>query len=81
MRLVHESSREQASLALHLPAPPQRREFGNLSTAYRARLGFPFIIAVRAALCAQLLNDPRTEHATALSEIGMTAKSRLDDLI
>ena len=45
--LTAESTREQASAGLDRLTPDELRQFGELNDAYRARFGFPFIMAVK----------------------------------
>ncbi|MCJ2096572.1 2-oxo-4-hydroxy-4-carboxy-5-ureidoimidazoline decarboxylase [Methylobacterium sp. J-072] len=46
-----------------------------LNAAYRARFGFPFIIAAR------LIRDPAVEEATAREEVAQITRMRLDGLV
>jgi 2-oxo-4-hydroxy-4-carboxy-5-ureidoimidazoline decarboxylase len=63
--------------------------FDRLNAAYRARFGFPFIIAVRgrgraeirSIFEARLGRDPAVEEATALEEVAQITRMRLDRLI
>lgn len=63
--------------------------FAALNDAYRARFGFPFVVCAReqtkegilAGFAARLGNDPETEIATALTEIGKIAWCRLTDVV
>ena len=60
----------------------------DLNARYRAKFGFPFIVAVRgldwagiiARMERRLANDRDTERATALDEIGRIARLRLEAL-
>ena len=82
------STAEQGSLGLDRLEDGEYERFERLNLAYRARFGFPFVIAVRghtrasviAAFEARLRHDPETEIATALDEIGRIAGYRLADL-
>ena len=57
--------------------------------AYRARFGFPFVIAVKGlsryqimdALEARLANDRATEFRACLAQIARIARFRLDALL
>jgi len=64
--------------------------FDRLNSGYRARFGFPFIIAVRgqrdraailAALSKRIQHSPEREMTAALGEVAKIARFRLDDLI
>ena len=82
------SSAEQGGLGLDRLDDGEYERFERLNLAYRARFGFPFVIAVRghtrasviAAFEARLQHDPGSEIATALDEIGSIAAYRLADL-
>jgi OHCU decarboxylase len=87
--LTQESTAEQASAGLdHLTADEKSR-FTALNEAYKARFGFPFIIAVRdntkasilAAFEARLNNNTDQEFNTALAQIERIARLRLDSLM
>ena len=84
-----ESKAEQASAGLdHLSADELAR-FTALNAAYRARFGFPFIMAVKgkskadilAAFQRRLANDAEPETRTALDEIDRIAALRLKDIL
>ena len=88
--LTAESAAEQAGAGLNQLSPEQFQRFSALNAAYRARFGFPFIIAVRgqrdrtailAALTSRVQNAPEREMATSLAEVAKIARFRLDDLI
>ena len=88
--LTAASAAEQAGIGLDRLAADEGAVLDALNTAYRARFGFPFIIAVRgqrdrgaivAALQARLHNAPDHERVTALAEVGKIARFRLLDLI
>lgn len=88
-RLTAESTGEQASAGLNLLTDGERAEFLRLNEAYKARFGFPFIMAVkgrtkdeiRAGFLARLENDPAAEFAEALRQIERIALLRLKDLL
>src|ERR1700691_3739897 len=84
-KLTRESTHEQASAGLdHLSADELAR-FTALNAAYRARFGFPLVMAVKgktkaeisAAFERRLENDPPAEFAAALLEIEQIAALRL----
>ncbi len=87
--LAAASATEQAGLGLDRLSDAEFTRFDQLNTAYRTRFGFPFIIAVKrhtrasvlAAFEARLSHDPATERATALREIDLIARLRLDALL
>jgi OHCU decarboxylase len=83
--LTAESSAEQASAGLDRCTPEEFQAFQRLNTAYRARFGFPFIIAVRGLTRREILerfaerlgNSPAAEFRTALDEVHRIARLRL----
>lgn len=87
--LTAESQREQRGAGLDRCSAEEYAELQRLNADYRARFGFPFIVAVkghsRASIIAiwaeRLLNDEDTEFARALHEIGRIAAFRLADRI
>jgi len=87
--LAPSSATEQASLGLDRLSDAEFEQFEALNKQYRARFGFPFIIAVKrhtrasvlAAFRARLTHDARTERQTALREIDLIARLRLDALL
>lgn len=86
--LTEGSSREQAGAGLDRLSEDEYARFSALNEAYKARFGFPFIIAVKglgkdeilAAFERRLQNDRPTEFATALEQIERIALLRLEDL-
>ncbi|MGA8715293.1 MAG: 2-oxo-4-hydroxy-4-carboxy-5-ureidoimidazoline decarboxylase, partial [Roseiarcus sp.] len=87
--LTAESAEEQASAGLDRLTPDELAKFTALNEAYRARFGFPFIMAVKGKSKADILasfqqrlgNDPGVETATALTEIDRIAALRLEDIL
>ncbi|WP_426033943.1 allantoinase PuuE [Cypionkella sp. TWP1-2-1b2] len=87
--LTPESSSEQSSAALDALTDDERAEFERLNTAYVAKHGFPFIIAVRDHSKAQILqafetriaNDTKTEFKTACTQVERIAELRLKDIL
>ena len=83
-----ESTSEQQGVGLDTCSPEEFREFQKLNTAYKAKFGFPFIIAVRGHTRASILtafrervnNDADTEFTTALEQIHKIAGFRLRDI-
>ncbi|MEP9401310.1 2-oxo-4-hydroxy-4-carboxy-5-ureidoimidazoline decarboxylase [Sphingomonas sp. VNH70] len=86
--LTEESRSEQASAGLDRMTAEEFERFHALNAAYRDRFGFPFVICVRrtdragilTAMAERLTNDPATEVATALDEIGHIVRLRLETL-
>ena len=85
--LTPDSTAEQASAALDALTDIERAEFQRLNSAYMAKHGFPFIIAVRdhtkaailAAFQTRLANDTTTELTTACAQVERIAALRLKD--
>jgi len=88
-RLTAESTAEQASAALDALTDAERAAFAQLNTAYVAKHGFPFIIAVRdntkdtilAAFQTRIGNDTKTEFTTACTQVERIAELRLKDML
>ncbi len=88
-RLTADSSAEQASVGLDALTDAERASFEALNTAYVAKHGFPFIIAVRdntkasilAAFHQRLANDTDTEFVTACAQVERIAALRLQDML
>ncbi len=88
-RLTPESTGEQASAGLDALTDAERASFEQLNTAYVAKHGFPFIIAVRdntktsilAAFQARIESDTETEFATACAQVERIAELRLKDIL
>lgn len=87
--LGEHSAREQAGLGLDRLSDAEFERFHRLNDAYKARFGFPFVIAVRrhtkdsilAAFETRLAHDRATEIAEALANIHLIAEIRLRDVI
>ena len=87
-RLTADSTAEQASAGLDALTDAKHAEFTRLNTAYTAKHGFPFIIAVRDhdkasilnAFTRRLANDRDTEFAEACRQVERIAELRLKDL-
>ncbi len=88
-RLTPESTGEQASAGLDHLTDDERARFASLNDAYRARFGFPFIMAVKGRSKAQILaafeerlkNEADKEFATALDQIDRIAALRIKDIL
>jgi 2-oxo-4-hydroxy-4-carboxy-5-ureidoimidazoline decarboxylase len=84
-----QSRREQGGLGLDRLSDAEFARFERLNAAYAARFGFPFIICVRRHTRDSILdnfehrlgNNPQTERAAALEEIGHIARLRLVDAV
>lgn len=87
--LTDASRAEQGSLGLDRLSEEEYARFERLNAAYRERFGFPFIICVRRHTRESILhqferrtrNDPGTELAAALREIGFITRLRLVDKV
>jgi OHCU decarboxylase len=87
--LTPESTREQTAAGLDRLTPEQHVQLLSLTSAYRERFGFPFVVCARehsadsiiADAAARLAHDPDDEERTALAEIAKIAALRLDDLV
>lgn len=86
--LSAQSSREQTGAGIDECSEEEYQCFHSLNEAYKARFGFPFVMAVkgadrRAILCAfaeRLENDAAAEFDRALAEIHRIARFRLNAL-
>ncbi|UJQ94382.1 allantoinase PuuE [Mariluticola halotolerans] len=88
-RLTAESTNEQASVGLDALTDQERDQFTKLNTAYTAKFGFPFIIAVKDNTKASILkafevrleNEAGQEFAEACRQVERIAELRLMDLL
>jgi OHCU decarboxylase len=88
-QLTRESTHEQASAGLDRLSADELARFTELNAKYRARFGFPFVMAVKgktkaeisAAFEHRLGNDAATEFAAALQEIEQIATLRLREIL
>lgn len=86
--LTEESRGEQASAGLDRCTPEEFAEFTALNARYRARFGFPFILAVKgrdrseilAAFRERVENVPDAEFEEALEQVRLIALLRLEAL-
>ncbi|MCD5992675.1 2-oxo-4-hydroxy-4-carboxy-5-ureidoimidazoline decarboxylase [Pseudomonas sp. CDFA 602] len=86
--LTQASSDEQAGAGIHQCTPLEFQRFTELNQAYKARFGFPFIMAVKgsdrhkilAAFEQRLHHSAQAEFACALAEINKIALFRLQAL-
>ncbi|HJQ57817.1 MAG TPA: 2-oxo-4-hydroxy-4-carboxy-5-ureidoimidazoline decarboxylase [Vineibacter sp.] len=87
--MTSDSVREQAGVGLDRMSDAEYARFDRLNNAYRTKFGFPFIVAVKrhtrdsilAAYETRLENDRASEMATALAEVGLITRFRLDTLL
>jgi urate oxidase len=88
-RLTPESTAEQASAGLDALTDAERARFTELNSAYVAKFGFPFIVAVRglakddilAAFESRIANDRDAEFAAACAQVERIALLRLKDML
>jgi OHCU decarboxylase len=84
--LTAESTGEQASAGIDQCNAEEFARFQRYNEAYKAKFGFPFIMAVRgsnrhkilAAFETRLENDAETEFHTAIEQIHKIARLRLE---
>lgn len=84
--LTRESSAEQSAAGIDQCSEEEYADFQSLNERYKAKFGFPFVMAVRnsnrreilEAFARRLENDAETEFATAIAEIHKIAKMRLE---
>ena len=87
--LTESSTVEQSSAGLSALTHEEAVRIKALNVAYRARFGFPFIIAVLnhtkesifGELERRLANDPATELVTNLQQVLTITRLRLDQLV
>lgn len=83
--LTDDSTREQAGAGLDQCSPEELARFERLNEAYKAKFGFPFVMAVKGsdryaildAFEVRLENDPAEERRTAVAQINRIALFRL----
>ncbi|MCF4164059.1 2-oxo-4-hydroxy-4-carboxy-5-ureidoimidazoline decarboxylase [Zavarzinia compransoris] len=83
--LTADSTAEQAGAGLDRLTPDELARFTTLNDSYKARFGFPFIIAVKgldktgilAAFETRVENPPAVEFDTALDQVKRIALLRL----
>lgn len=84
--LTDDSTREQAGAGLDQCSPEEMARFERLNEAYKAKFGFPFVMAVKGndryaileAFEVRLENDPAKERRTAVEQINRIARFRLE---
>jgi 2-oxo-4-hydroxy-4-carboxy-5-ureidoimidazoline decarboxylase len=88
-RMSTESSNEQAGAGLDRLSPETFDHLMQLNARYRARFGFPFILAVKGATAADVLSAmarrvdaaPEDEWTEALAQVARIARGRLDLIV
>ena len=83
--LTDDSTREQAGAGLDQCSPEELARFERLNDAYKAKFGFPFVMAVKGsdrfaildAFEVRLENGPAEERRTAVEQINRIALLRL----
>ncbi len=89
LKMAAASVQEQAGLGLDRLSPQEFDRFQQLNQRYKAKFGFPFIIAVRNQTRASILeafdrrlqNSIEVEQQQALTEISQIAQLRLLALV
>lgn len=87
--LTAESRREQSDAGLTSLDADERRRLAELNGRYRARFGFPFVLAARLSdraalpgeLARRLRRPPAEELRAALAEVKKIGRLRLADLL
>ena len=87
--LAEESRREQAGAGLDKLTAAEFAEFTALNDAYKAKFGFPFILAVKGAdkhlilktFRQRIRHDPEVELATAIAQVGRIINFRIEDRV
>jgi len=88
-RLTEDSTAEQASAGLDALTDAERESFTAMNETYKARFGFPFILAVKGATKADILSsfearlprDRASEFNEALKQVCRIMSFRLNDRI
>jgi len=88
-QLTADSTTEQASAGLDKCSPAEFERLQTLNEAYKAKFGFPFIMAVKGRTRAEIIqafeervnNDAETEFPTALAQVERIALLRLSDML
>jgi 2-oxo-4-hydroxy-4-carboxy-5-ureidoimidazoline decarboxylase len=88
-RMTTASASEQAGAGLDRLTPDELERLQQLNAAYRAKFGFPFLLAVKgstthdvlAALTARLPATPDEEFEEALRQVFRIAWFRLQDVV
>jgi 2-oxo-4-hydroxy-4-carboxy-5-ureidoimidazoline decarboxylase len=80
---------EQASAGLNSLSKAEMTQIADLNAAYKAKFGFPFIIAVRMHtkegiffdFSRRLQNDTQTEYANDLQNVYAITRLRLEKML
>ena len=88
-RLSAASTEEQSGAGLDSLTPSEFEQLQRLNAAYRARFGFPFLLAVKGstkhdvlrALQARMGSSPEDEYREALRQVYRIARFRLEDIV
>jgi 2-oxo-4-hydroxy-4-carboxy-5-ureidoimidazoline decarboxylase len=88
-RLSQASTAEQAGAGLDSLTPSEFEQLHRFNAAYRARFGFPFLLAVKGSskhdilrsLQARMEAMPEDEYREAIRQVYRIARFRLEDLI
>ena len=88
-RLSDASTAEQAGAGLDSLTPAEFEQLHRLNAAYRARFGFPFLLAVKGstkhdilrALQARMEASPEDEFREALRQVYRIARFRMEESI
>lgn len=86
--MTEASTSEQAGAGLDQCSPEEFETFHALNASYKAKFGFPFIVAVKGwqrqdilkAFEARVTQDLETEFAEAIAQVHRIARLRLDDI-
>jgi len=86
--LTADSTDEQASAGIDQCTKAEYEQFVSFNSAYKAKFGFPFVMAVKnsnrlailSAFAERIENDGDTEFETAIQEIHKIARLRLEAL-
>ena len=86
--LTSDSAREQSGAGLDRCSRDEMEAFDDMNTAYYAKFGFPFIIAVKGRdrqtildeFRRRLQNDDVMEYQTALRQVCQIARFRIEGL-
>jgi 2-oxo-4-hydroxy-4-carboxy-5-ureidoimidazoline decarboxylase len=89
VRMSTASSAEQAGAGLDRLSPETYERLMRLNAAYRARFGFPFILAVKGATVDDVLSAlarrvdaaAEDEWTEALAQVARIARGRLDGIV
>ncbi len=87
--MTAESTEEQAGAGLDRLTPEEFARFQDLNESYKAKFGFPFVLAVKGhdktstleAFAERLANTAEAEFDRALEEIGRIARFRLGQAV